>query len=79
MKPNFETMSLPDLRAYVLENRDDIEAIRVLFHHPTLKWKTMPPLCTPDGVPIEENIRIAEDAIAQKVEQANQKQKNSQS
>jgi hypothetical protein len=34
MKPNFEEMSVPELRAYVLEHRDDIEAIRVLFHHP---------------------------------------------
>ncbi|WP_198525380.1 DUF6887 family protein [Kamptonema formosum] len=49
MKPNFEQMSVPELRAYVLEHRDDIEAIRALFHHPSLKWKTMPPLFTPEG------------------------------
>ena len=73
MKPNFEEMSVPDLRAYVLEHRDDIEAIRALFEHPTFKWQTMPPLCTPEGVPIPENIRIAEEALQQKIKKENQK------
>jgi hypothetical protein len=68
MKPNFEEMSIADLRAYVLKNRDDDEAIRVLFHHPKLKWKTMPPMFTNEGVPIEENIRIAEEAIRKRTE-----------
>jgi hypothetical protein len=68
MKPNFEQMSVPELRAYVLSHRDDIEAIRALFHHPSLKWKTMPPLVTQDGLPIEENIRIAEEAIRHRAE-----------
>lgn len=66
MQPNFAEMSVPDLRAYVLKHRDDIEAIRALFHHPSLKWKTMPPMFTEDGVPIEENIRTAEEAIRQR-------------
>jgi hypothetical protein len=80
MKPNFEEMSVPELRAYVLAHRDDIEAIRVLFHHPTLKWKTMPPLVTQDGLPIEENIRIAEEAIRQRAEsdRENQREKELQ-
>jgi hypothetical protein len=69
MEANFEEMSVPELRKYVLEHRDDVEAIRVLFHHPSLKWKTMPPLTTNYGVPIEENIRIAEEAIKQRIEQ----------
>jgi hypothetical protein len=30
MKPNYEEMSVPELRAYVLEHREDDEAIRVL-------------------------------------------------
>lgn len=68
MKPNFEQMSVPELRAYVLSHRDDMEAIRALFHHPMLKWKTMPSLVTPDGLPIEENIRIAEEAIRRRAE-----------
>lgn len=79
MKPNFEEMSVPDLRAYVLDHRDDIEAIRVLFHHPTLKWQTMPPLCTPEGVPIQENIRIAEEALKQRIEKENQKNQDKDS
>ncbi len=74
MKPNFEEMSIPDLRAYVLKHRDDIEAIRALFYHPSLKWKTMPPMFTQEGVPIEENIQIAEEAIRQRVESNYKKQ-----
>lgn len=73
MKPNFEEMSVPELRAYVLAHRDDIEAIRALFYHPTLKWKTMPPLVTQDDLPIEENIRIAEEAIRQRAERDREK------
>ncbi len=73
MKPNFKEMSVPALRAYVLAHRDDIEAIRALFHHPSLKWKTMPPLVTQDGLPVEENIRIAEEAIRQRAERAQEK------
>lgn len=75
MKPNFKEMSVPELRAYVLEHRDDMEAIRVLFHHPSLKWTTMPPLVTQDGIPIEENIRIAEAAIRQRSERDREKQR----
>ncbi|MFB8790568.1 MAG: hypothetical protein U7123_17380 [Potamolinea sp.] len=75
MKPNFEEMSVPELRAYVLGHRDDDEAIRALFHHPSLKWKTMPPLVTTDGLPIEENIRIAEDAIRERAERDREKQR----
>jgi hypothetical protein len=31
MKPNFETMTKAELRAYVLEHREDDEALRVLM------------------------------------------------
>ncbi|MDJ0675896.1 MAG: hypothetical protein QNJ36_11030 [Calothrix sp. MO_167.B42] len=31
MKPNFETMSKAELRAYVLEHREDWEALRALM------------------------------------------------
>jgi hypothetical protein len=70
MKPNFEEMTKAELRAYVLSHRDDIEAIRVLFIViPQTQVATMvPPMCTPEGVPIEENIRIAEEAIRQRAE-----------
>ncbi|NHC33574.1 DUF6887 family protein [Scytonema millei] len=74
MKPNFEQMSVPELRAYVLQHKDDIEAIRALFHHPSLKWQSMPPLVDQGGLPIEENIRTAEEAIKQRIEQAKRKQ-----
>ncbi|MCC5638059.1 hypothetical protein LC593_19915 [Nostoc sp. CHAB 5844] len=57
------------IRKYVLEHRDDMEAMRSLFHHPSLKWKTIPPIVTADGTPIEGNIRIAQEAVAQIVQQ----------
>jgi hypothetical protein len=31
MKPNFQTMSIPELKAYLLENRDDGEAIHTII------------------------------------------------
>jgi len=68
MKPNFETMSVPELKAYVLDHREDDEAIRALFYHPSLKWTTFPPMYE-DGKPIEENIRIAEEALRKRLEQ----------
>ncbi|MEG4807627.1 hypothetical protein QUA82_08010 [Microcoleus sp. F8-D3] len=74
MKPNFKEMSVPDLRKYVLTHRDDMEAIEALFHHPSLKWKSMPPLVTGDGMPIEENIQLAEEEIRKRVEIYNEKQ-----
>jgi hypothetical protein len=74
MKPNFEEMSVPELRAYVLTHREDDEAIRALFHHPSLKWKTFPPMFTEDGQPVEENIRIAEEALCKKLEEDRRKQ-----
>jgi len=70
MKPNFEEMSKAELKAYVLSHRDDDEAIRVFFgrrNPPDSEAKWYGPMCTPEGLPIEENIRIAEEAIRQKV------------
>ncbi|MEG4328372.1 DUF6887 family protein [Microcoleus sp. herbarium5] len=74
MKPNFNEMSVPELRKYVLTHRDDMEAIRALFHHPSLKYKEMPPLVTGDGLPIAENIRFAEEEIKKRVEIDREKQ-----
>jgi hypothetical protein len=71
MKPNFDEMSKAELKAYVLSHRDDDEAIRVLFSHrnpPDSEATWYGPMCTPEGVPIEENIRIAEEAILQRAE-----------
>lgn len=78
MKPNFEEMNTPDLRAYVLENRDALEAIRTLFSRRTPNSKSYPPLYK-DGMPIEENIRIMEEALKQRIEQENERRKDSQS
>ena len=74
MKPNFKEMNVPELRKYVLTHRDDMEAIRALFHHPSLKYQEMPPLVTGDGMPIAENICIAEEAIKKRVEIDREKQ-----
>ncbi|MEG4801913.1 hypothetical protein QUB63_33765 [Microcoleus sp. ARI1-B5] len=77
MKPNFEEMSRAELKAYVLSHRDDDEAIRFFFSRrnpPDSQATWYGPMCTPEGVPIEENIRIAEEAIKKRVEIDNEKQ-----
>jgi hypothetical protein len=69
MKPNFDEMSTAVLKKYVLSHRDDDEAIRVLFSRrnpPDSEATWYGLMCTPEGVPIEENIRIAEEAILQR-------------
>jgi len=76
MKPNFEEMSKAELKAYVLSHRDDDEAIRVFFGRrtpPDSEATWYGPMCTPEGLPIEENIRIAEEAIRQKVDRDREK------
>jgi hypothetical protein len=73
MKPNFKEMSKAQLKAYVLEHRDDIEAIRHLFSRrtPGMENKRYPPLAQ-NGVPIEENIRIMQEAIRQRIQEMEQ-------
>jgi CBS domain-containing protein len=72
MKPNFETMNKAELKTYVLEHRDDLEAIRYLFRIPPgVEVKRYPPVCTEEGVPIEENIRIMEEAIQERIAREN--------
>ena len=66
MKPNFNEMTVPELRKNTVTHRDDMEAIRALFHHPSLKYQQMPPLVTEDGMPSAENIRLAEEAVKKK-------------
>ena len=74
MKPNYETMSKAELKAYVLEHKEDIEAIRYLFAVPPgVEVKCYPPVSTEEGIPIEENIRIMEQAIQERITQENQK------
>ncbi|WP_211176406.1 hypothetical protein [Brasilonema sp. UFV-L1] len=76
MKPNFAEMSTKELRAYVLAHREDIEALEILFSRRTPDSEAIiyPSMFTEDGKPIEENHRIIEEAIAQRVQQ----QKNNQ-
>ncbi|AFZ07413.1 hypothetical protein Osc7112_3017 [Oscillatoria nigro-viridis PCC 7112] len=78
MKPNFDEMSRSELKAYVLSHRHDDEAIRIFFgrrNPPDSKATWYGPMCTPEGVPIAENIRIAEEAIKKRVEIDRAKQK----
>ena len=78
MKPNFDEMSKAELKAYVLSHRDDDEAIRVLFSRrnpPDSEATWYGPMSTPEGVPIEENIRIAEEAIRQRAKRDREKQR----
>lgn len=65
MRPNFKEMTSAELRAYALAHRDDVEPLRVLYgrRSPDSEATWYGPMCTPEGVPIEENIRIAEEAI----------------
>jgi predicted GTPase len=74
MKPDYQTMSKVELKAYVLEHKEDIEAIRFLFAVlPGAEVKRYPPVATEEGIPIEENIRIMEQAIQERITQGNQK------
>ncbi len=70
MKPNFEKMSNKELIQYILTHRDELEPLNVLYERRTpdeeATWYPAP--CTPDGTPIEENLRIMEEAIRQRVE-----------
>ncbi|MER3432218.1 MAG: hypothetical protein C4288_01985 [Leptolyngbya sp. ERB_1_1] len=65
MKPDFSTMSRKELKEYVLQNREDDEAIRAYLYHPDAKWITMPPMFDESGNPIEENIKFAEETLKQ--------------
>ncbi|MEH1932196.1 MAG: hypothetical protein V7L14_00350 [Nostoc sp.] len=81
MRPNFETMTNKELIAYALAHRDDVEPLRVLYSRrtPDSEATWYGPMVTTDGTPIEENIRIAEEAIKQRIEQANKRNQDSQS
>ena len=73
MKPNFAEMSTKELRAYVLAHREDVEALEVLFSRRTPDSEAIiyPSMFTEDGKPIEENKRIIEEAIAQRIQPKN--------
>ncbi|MGH7998501.1 MAG: DUF6887 family protein [Brasilonema sp.] len=74
MGPNFEAMTNKELIAYALAHREDLEPLRVLYSRrnpPDSEATWYGPMVNEDGTPIEENIRIAEEAIKQRIEQAN--------
>jgi hypothetical protein len=75
MKPDFEKMSTAELRSYVLSHRDNIDALDALVSRRTpdseATWYPAP--CLPDGTPIEENIRIMEEAIRSRIEREGKK------
>ncbi|MBW4684671.1 MAG: hypothetical protein KME40_06120 [Komarekiella atlantica HA4396-MV6] len=75
MRPNFEAMTNKELIAYALAHREDVEPLRVLYSRrtPDSEATWYGPMVTADGTPIEENIRIAEEAIRQRIEQANKR------
>ena len=53
--------------------------MRYLFRIPPgVEVKRYPLMFTEDGKPIEENIRIAEEAIRQKIEEIDSKKQNKQ-
>jgi hypothetical protein len=81
MRPNFEAMTNKELIAYALAHREDVEPLRVLYSRrtPDSEATWYGPMVTADGTPIEENIRIAEEAIRQRIEQANERKQDSQS
>lgn len=81
MQPNFEKMTNKELIAYALAHREEIEPLRVLYSRrtPDSEATWYGPMTDKDGVPIEENIRIAEAAIRQRIEQGKQKKEDSQS
>lgn len=70
MQPNFKAMTNKELIAYALAHRDDVESLRVLYSRrsPDSEAIWYGPMVTQAGVPIEENIRIAEEAIRQRIE-----------
>lgn len=66
-------MTKTELKNYVLKHKEDIEAIRLLFHTPdNLPIQHYPPVSTEEGLPIEENIKIMEKAIKAKIAEKNQ-------
>jgi hypothetical protein len=73
MQPNFEAMTSKELIAYALTHREDVEPLRILYNRrtPDEEATWYGPFVTADGTPIEENIRVAEEAIKQRIEQVN--------
>jgi hypothetical protein len=75
MKPNFAQMSRSELKAYVRRNRDDLEALDILVSRrtPDSEATWYAPMVTAEGVPIEENVRLGEQAIQERITLESQK------
>ncbi len=69
MQPNFHEMTNQELIQYILAHRDELEPLRVLYDRrtPDEEATIYPSPCTPEGVPIEENIKIMEKAIRDRI------------
>ncbi len=78
MKQKFAEMSRKELTAYMLEHREDMEAIEALVSRrsPDSEATWYPAPCTPEGVPIAENIRIMEEAFRQRIEEIDKKKRS---
>ncbi len=70
MQPDFAKMSRQELIDYALTHRDEIEPLRVLYDRrtPDDRATIYPAPCTPEGIPIEENLKIMEEAIRKRIE-----------
>jgi len=62
MKPDFKEMNKTELKAYVLEHRDDIEAVRELFGRRSPAGHRYPAPRT------QEDIAVQMDAMRRKLE-----------
>jgi hypothetical protein len=62
-------MSRSELKAYVRRNRDDLEALDILVSRrtPDSEATWYAPMVTAEGVPIEENIQLGEQAIQERI------------
>ena len=76
MKPNFVQMSRSELKAYVRINHDDLEALDILVSRrtPDSEATWYAPMVTAEGVPIEENIRLGEQVIQERIALEREKQ-----
>ncbi len=73
MKPNFDTMNVAELRAYLLSHRNDDEAFYKLVDRLESNSDTTDLYPIPDT---PENIAIMEAAIQEHIRQLEEKQKD---
>lgn len=69
MKPNFVQMSRSELKDYVRKHPKDWEALNILVSRrtPDSEATWYAPMVTAEGIPIEENVRLAEEAIQERI------------